>query len=228
MSDAAYQAKYLSMARLLWDASNGIPQEIPNNYVEFLGHNYSDGSVSLAPLLSKFEYTEGLEPEEWDEAVEILGKVNPTDWPHLEDVKSVNVEELVRVFDTDDKDLTESSHDFIEDSLGTGEKCEQVLRKVIESVFGSPVEKVRSSSGDFPKEENQFLQKGDGTFAGMFSFGDNNFDFEIAPTENGWLCTYRMKAESLDKLPPIPNEDKDEDDESKKDYTRRVRTKGWK
>jgi len=227
MSDAAYQAKYLSMARLLWDASKGVPQGIPNNYTEFLGHDYSDGSVSLAPLLSIFEYAEGLEPEEWDEAVEILGKVDPSEWPFIEDVVSVDAQELLRIYD-EDASLGLETEDFIEDSLGSGEKCETVLQRVIESVFGSPIEKVRSNSGDFPKEENKFLQKSDGTFAGTFTHGDHKFNFEIVPTESGWLCTYRMKADSLDSLPPIPNEHKDEDDVTKRDYSRRVRNRGWK
>jgi hypothetical protein len=227
MSDAAYQAKYLSMARLLWEAAEGLPERISNDYSNYLRHDYVDGSVSFAPLINKFDFADGLEPEEWDEAVEILGKVNPADWPFVDDIVSVDAEELLRIYDQDatpDGD----TQDFIEDSLGCGEKCEQVLQRVIESVFGSPVEKIRSNSGDFPKEENKFLQKGDGTFAGTFMHGDHKFNFEIAPTESGWLCTYRMKADSLDSLPPVPNEHKDEDDETKQDYKRRVRARGWK
>jgi hypothetical protein len=224
MQDAAYMAKYLSMARLLWEASEGVSHGIPANYAEYLGHSYDDGSVSLVSLLNRFEYAETLEPEEWDEAVEILGKVNPIDWPFSEDVTSVNATELLTIFDEEE----EEALNYVEDSLGTGEKCERVLQKVIESVFGSPIEKVRSNSGDFPKEENKFLQKGDGTFAGTFVHGDHKFTFEIAPTESGWLCTYRMKADSLDKLPPIPNEHKEEDDATKRDYGRQTRTRGWK
>jgi len=227
MSDAAYQAKYLSMARLLWEASEGLAERIPDDYTYHLNHDYSDGSISLASLINRFEFAEGLEPEEWEEAIEILGKVNPGDWPFVDDIVSVSLEDLLHVYDEDAVPLNDTE-DFIEDSLGTGEKCEKVLEKVIESVFGSPVEKVRSNSGDFPKEENKFLQKPDGTFAGTFMHGDHKFHFEIAPTESGWLCTYRMKADSLDSLPPIPNEHKEESDETKKDYTRRVRTRGWK
>jgi len=227
MSDAAYQAKYLSIARLLWEASEGNPQSIPDSYASSLVHNYTDGSVSLANLINRMEYSESLEPEELEEAIETLGKVDPEDWPFFEDIATVCVEELLKVYDEDATPGLDTE-DFIEDSLGCGEKCEKVLQKVIESVFGSPVEKVRSDSGDYPKEENKFLQKSDGTFAGTFVFDDHKFIFEIAPTESGWLCTYRLKAESLDKLPPIPNEDKEEEDPTKKDYTRRVRTRGWK
>jgi hypothetical protein len=226
MSDAAYQAKYLSMARLLWEAAEGLPKRIPNTYSGYLEHDYADGSVSLAPLINRFEYAETLEPEEWDEAVEILGKVNPSDWPFTDDITSVNVEELLRIYDSDASSF-EDSENFVEDSLGTGERCEKVLQSVIESVFGSPVEKVRSNSGDFPKEENKFLQKPDGTFAGTFLHNDHKFHFEIAPTESGWLCTYRMSVSSLDGLPPIPNEDKEEEDPTKKNYSRRIRHRGW-
>ena len=227
MSDAAYQAKYLSMARLLWEAAEGLPERISNDYSGHLRHDYADGSVSLASLINRFEYAETLEPEEWDEAVEILGKVNPSDWPFMDDIESVNAEELLRIYDHDASVLDESE-DFVEDSLGTGERCEKVLQKVIESVFGSPIEKVRSNSGDYPKDENQFLQKEDGTFAGTFMHDTHKFHFEIAPTESGWLCTYRLSASSLDELPPVPAEHKEEDDPSKKDYSRRIRHRGWK
>lgn len=226
MSDVAYQAKYLSVARLLWEAAEGLAERIPDDYSNYLQHDYVDGSVSLAQLINRFDFVDGLEPQEWDEAVEILGKVNPSDWPFVDDIVSVNAEELLRIYD-EDTTHEMGTQDFIEDSLGCGEKCEQVLQKVIESVFGSPVEKVRSNSGDYPKEENKFLQKGDGTFAGTFSHGGHRFTFEIVPTESGWLCTYRMKADTLDKLPPVLTEHTDESDKTKQSYTRKTRSRGW-
>ena len=72
--------------------------------------------------------------------------------------------------------------------------------------------------------KNNFLQEDDGTFAGTFMHDNNKFLFEIAPTEDGWVCTYRMHWESLDKLPPLSQEEK----EGKKDHTRRIRHRGWK
>jgi hypothetical protein len=219
MADAAYQAKYLPMARLLWDASQGVPQDIPSDYCEHLHHKYIDGDISLVPLLSKFDYTEGLEDSEVEEAIEMLGKVCPNDWPNLEDIEGVSVEELLRIYDED-----ASSLDFVEDNLSTAEKVEKVLIEVISSVFGDRVSEIRSEKGYFANPKNNFLQEEDGTFAGTFKHGDNKFIFEVAPAEDGWLCTYRMHWDSLEKLPPIPQQD----DQSKTDYTRKVRNRGWK
>jgi hypothetical protein len=219
MADAAYQAKYLPMARLLWDASQGVPQDIPSNYCEHLHHEYVDGDISLVPLLSKFDYTEGLEDFEIEEAIEMLGKVSPSDWPNLEDIEGVSVEELLRVYDED-----ASAFDFVEDNLSTAEKVEKTLIEVISSVFGDKVSTVRSEKGYFANPKNNFLQEDDGTFAGTFMYDGNKFMFEVAPAEDGWLCTYRMHWDSVDKLPPIPQQD----DQNNNDYTRKVRNRGWK
>ena len=219
MADAAYQAKFLPMARLLWDASQGVPQDIPSDYCEHLHHEYIDGDISLVPLLNRFDYTEGLEDFEVEEAIEMLGKVSPTDWPHFEDIEGVSVEELLRIYDED-----ASEFDFVEDNLSTAEKVEKVLIEVISSVFGDTVSTIRSEKNYYPNPKNNFLQEEDGTFAGTFMYDGNKFMFEVAPAEDGWICTYRMHWDSVDKLPPIPQQD----DQSKTDYTRKVRNRGWK
>jgi len=219
MADAAYQAKYLGIARLLWQASEGDPARIPLDYAEHLNHTYADGAISLAPLLTKFDYTEGLEDFEVEEAIEMLGRVNPEDWPLVEDVEGVSVEELLKVYDED-----ATKFDFVEDNLSTAEKVEKVLIEVISSVFGDKVSTIRSEKGYFANPKNNFLQEDDGTFAGTFMYDGNKFMFEVAPAEDGWICTYRLHWDSLDKLPPIPQQD----DQSKNDYTRKVRNRGWK
>lgn len=218
MADAAYTAKYLGIARLLWDASEGCPEIIPQDYAEHLSHTYVDGDISLAPLLPKFDYTEGLEDQEIEEAIEMIGKVNPGDWPDIEDIEGVSVEKLLHIYDED-----ACSMDYVEDNLSTAEKVEQTLIQVISSVFGAKVSNIRSEKGYFANPKNNFLQEDDGTFAGTFNYEDNKFIFEIAPSEEGWLCTYRMHWESVDKLPP-KHEDKQED----KDYTRKTRHRGWR
>ena len=219
MYDQAYQAKYLSMARLLWDCSQGNPQDIPVSYCEHLGHDYTDGDISLVPLLSKFDYTEGLEDFEVEEAIEMLGKVDPNDWPNIEDIEGISVEELLRVYDQD-----ASEFNFVEDNLSTAEKTEKVLIEVISSVFGDKVSTIRSEKGYFANPKNNFLQEEDGTFAGTFMYDGNKFIFEVAPAEDGWICTYRAHWDTVDKLPPKHSED----DKEKNDYTRRVRHKGWR
>jgi hypothetical protein len=217
--DSAYSAKYLSVARMLWNASEGNPQDIPEHYAAHLNHEYSDGSVSMVSLLPKFEYTEGLEPEEIEEAIEILGKVNPQDWPFTEDIVGIDVEELLKIYD---KDAWEEGFDFVEDNLSTADKVVKVLREVISSVFGERVNNIRNSRGQLPSVSNNFLLQEDGTYAGTFQYDRKTFDFEVAPTESGWICTYRLDADSFDKLPPIP-----EKEEVNNNKRRKIRARGW-
>jgi hypothetical protein len=222
MEDAAYQAKLLPMVRLLWEASKGDPSTIPADYCEYLHHRYSDGCLSLAPAISLAQDYSELDDFEIEEAIEMLGKVSPGDWPNIEDIEGVSLGELLRVYDTDATDP--KGFDFVEDNLSTAEKVEKVLIEVISSVFGDRVSTIRSEKGFFANPKNNFLQEDDGTFAGTFMYDGNKFMFEVAPSEDGWLCTYRMHWESADKLPPYH----DEDNPDKNDYTRRVRHRGWK
>jgi hypothetical protein len=217
--DSAYTAKYLGIARMLWEASDGDPSSIPADYCEYLNHEYIDGDISLVSLLNKFDYTEGLEDFEVEEAIEAIGKVCPEDWPNIEDIEGVSVEDLLKVYDED-----ASEFNFVEDNLSTAEKVEKVLIEVISSVFGDKVSTIRSEKGYFANPKNNFLQEDDGTFAGTFEYDGNKFMFEVAPAEDGWICTYRMHWDSVNKLPPITQSD----DETQTDYTRRVRHRGWK
>ena len=221
--DAAYRAKYLGIARMLWEASEGCPAGIPEHYAENLGHTYVDGDVSLVSLLPKFDYVEGLEDFELEEAIEYLGKVNPEDWPDIESIEGVSVERLLEY--CGNATFAETFEDFVEDNLGTAEKVEKTLIEVISSVFGDKVSTIRSEKGYYANPKNNFLQEDDGTFAGTFKYGDNKFIFEVAPTEEGWVCTYRLHWDSIEKLPPLHEQDKNEKDKS---YTRHVRNRGWK
>ena len=219
MDDKAFQSKYLPMARLLWEASEGCPERIPSDYARHLSHTFADNDISLGCLVCKVEDFSEMDEVEIEEAIEMLGKVSPGDWPALEDIESVSLEELLRVYDED-----ASSLDFVEDNLSTAEEVEKTLIEVISSVFGDKVSTIRSEKGYFANPKNNFLQEDDGTFAGTFMYDGNKFMFEVAPAEDGWLLTYRMHWDSIDKLPPILSED----DKSKNDYTRRVRHRGWR
>lgn len=212
--DQAYTSKYLGVARMLWNASEDI-SDIPQHYLDHLQYTYSDGSISLAHLLGKFEYTEGLETEELEEAIELLGKVNPEDWPFTEDIESVDVQELLKIYE---HDATEEFN-FVEDNLSTADKVEKVLTEVISSVFGARVNTIRNRNGKYASPDNQFLQHDDGTFEGTFKYDGNTFKFEVAPAEDGWICTYRMSEKDLDQLPPPPK--------PKTKEGRRVRARGW-
>jgi hypothetical protein len=219
MADSAYQARYLAVARLLWDASNGIPGDIPQDYCEHLAHKYEDGDISLVPLLSKFDYSETLEDWEIEEAIELISKVNPDDWPFLEDIESVSLDRLLE----EDKEK-QPAFDFVEDNLTTAERVERVLIESISSVFGEKVSDVRSEKGYFPNPKNNFLQEDDGTFAGTFTHDGRKYLFEVFPDEQGWTVTYRMHWNELGKVPPLS----DSDNEKKTDYSRQVRHRGWK
>jgi hypothetical protein len=208
------------MARLLWDASQGDPGSIPLEYAENFNHTYLDGDISLVGLLPKFESYSEMEDFEIDEAIEMLGKVRPEDWPAAKDIEGVSLEELLRIYD---KDAT-PDFNFVEDNLSTADRVEKALIEVISSVFGDKVSTIRSEKGYYANPKNNFLQEEDGTFAGTFMYDDHKFIFEVFPDENGWSVTYRLHWDALDKIPPIS----DSDNPKKTDYTRQVRNRGWR
>ena len=213
--DGAYTQKYVAVAKMLLDASGGDPARIPGHYAEHLRHEYNDGDVSLAYLLPKFESVDALEDYELEEAIEMLGKVNPNDWPYPEDIDTINTEELLHIYDED-----ASTSDFTETPGTTSERAELVLRHAIESVFGDTVDKVRSTSGKYPDVDNQYLQQPDGSFKGSFEYDGKKFDFQLEPDELGWTLQYRMTASAFDKLPPITDMDSQVDESA--------RNKGWR
>ena len=218
MDDKAFQVKYVAMARLLWEASEGCPENIPSDYAQHLSHTFIDGDVSLGSLLPQVEDYSEMDEVEIEEAIEMLGKVRPEDWPNFEDIQSISLEEVLRIYDED-----ASGFDFVEDNLSTAEKTEKVLIEAISSVFGDKVSTIRSEKGYYASPKNNFLQEDDGTFAGTFEYDGNKFIFEVAPVEDGWLCTYRMHWDAVKDLPPKTNKTEEE-----KDHTRRVRNRGWK
>jgi hypothetical protein len=210
------------MARLLWDASQGNPEGIPPEYAENFNYTYSDGDISLVGLLPKFESYSEMGDFEIYEAIEMLGKVRPEDWPAAEDIEGVSLEEVLRIYDEDATDP--EGYNFVEDNLSTADRVEKVLIEVISSVFGDKITKIRSEKGYYANPKNNFLQNEDGTFAGTFMYDDHKFIFEVFPDESGWSVTYRLHWDSLEKIPNIP----DADNPKKTDYTRRVRNRGWK
>lgn len=218
-SDSAYTSQCFAMVRLLVDAVQGEFANIPDNYLQNFHHTYTNGDISLVPAFSALSGTEFAEPWHIDEVVEILSRVNPEQWPNCEDIVNIDIESLL-VEGTEAETL-----DYVEDNLGTAEKTEKVLKEVIESVFGEKVSSIRDRSGNFPSPKNNFLQEKDGTFAGTFKHENHTFHFEIAPTEAGWICTYRLSEKSVDALekPKYKGQRKNEQHEY-----RSVRTSGWR
>jgi len=218
-SDAAYAAKFLPAARTLWNAAQGDCSRISDFYAECLQHRYSDGFVSLVPAIVAFDNTDALEDWQFDEAVELLSRVNPEHWPDLNDIDRLDVESFLSEQDG-------SVPEFVEDNLGSSDAVQNILQQVIESVFGDKITEIRSAKGHYPTPDNNFLQLEDGTFAGTFKYGKYKFDFEVAPTEAGWLCTYRLSANSLSEVPR--SEEKERKEKDGKNYqNRKVRFRGW-
>jgi hypothetical protein len=172
----------------------------------------------MGSLLNKVEDYSELEDFELEEALEALGKVSPEDWPNFEDIQSISLEEVLRIYDED-----ASGFDFVEDNLSTAGRTEKVLIEVISSVFGDKVSTIRSEKGYYASPKNNFLQADDGTFEGTFEYDGKKFIFEVAPVEDGWLCTYRMHWNTFKDLPPKTHKTEEE-----KDHTRRVRHRSWR
>jgi hypothetical protein len=217
--DSQYQAKYLEVAKMLWNASEGDPSRIPEHYAAYLSHTYSDGYVSLVQLLPLFENFDETTGEEFEEVVEHLSKVNPSEWPNTEDVQSLDVQKLYDSL----SEIAEHEYSYVEDNLSTSEKAERTLKAALENVFGDKIDTVRSKSGRFPTPDNNFLQESDGTFAGKFKHGDHEFEFEIFPDESGWTVTYRATESTLDNLP-----EKEAAEEKKSQSHKSIRTRGWR
>jgi len=223
VDDKAFQAKYLPVARLLWEASEGCFENIPSDYAQHLSHTYVDGDVSLGVLLPKVENYAELEGFDLEETIEMLGKVDPNDWPFVDDITSIDAAALLGIYDED----ATPDFDFVEDNLGTSVTVEKALRAILESVVGESIEKVRAKGGGYFHQDNKFGQAADGTWEGSFHQGDNSFIFEIFPSESSWTVTYRLDPETLDNLPPVPPEHLPEE-ERKQNYNRPRRTRGWK
>jgi hypothetical protein len=210
------------MAHLLIEACGGNAAAIPQHYLDNFYHDFTDGDISLVPALSKLDNEVDLSPEELDETLEALQKVNPNHWPAVDVIENIDPYKLLNL----SGEFENLSENFVEDNLGTAEKVERVLKGVIESVFGGTINSIRDPKGKYPSSSNDFLQEDDGTFSGTFQHEGHRFRFEIAPTEQGWICTYRMEESSLDKIPQIVKDAKRDN----KEYTKAksVRNQGWK
>lgn len=218
-SDSAYLAQYPPMLRLLQEASGGSLADVPQSYLDNFFHEYANGETSLIPVAGRLENTDLLEPWEIDEVLEVLSRVNPREWPDSEDIVGIDASALLQV------ERPREFCNYVEDNLGTSGKVEEVLRIVLEEVFGKGISSIRDNSGNFPSPKNNFLQENDGTFAGTFRFENHTFRFEIAPTEVGWLCTYRMAEKCLDGLKKP--ESKPDKSKSTPSY-RSVRSRAWR
>ena len=220
-SDSAYFQKSSSSLNTLLQGAKGVWGDLPRDYLNYFNHTFVDGDVSLLPSLSGLVNTDSLDGWEIQEIVGALTKVNPKEWPDVDSIETIDAES----FFTGEANNAPGEWEYVEDNLGTSERVQKALKGVLESVFGDDVSTIRSRQGKYPSPSNNFLQEKDGTFAGTFKFEGHLFQFEIAPTEAGWICTYRMDEDSLDKLekPEFKNRRKDN-----KPNHRKVRSQGWR
>jgi hypothetical protein len=222
-SDSSYLYNCEKVIRILLDATHGDWESIPQEYLDYFYYEFSDGDISLIPAVNTFANTDFLEIWQVEEAAELLRKVDPKEWPDVDDIVQVNVPSLLE-FDELSAPANLEKWQFVEDNLSTSDIVQRALKGVIESVFGKGISQIRSKTGQYPSSKNNFLLERDGTFAGMFKYNDFSFEFEIAPTEKGWLCTYRLDEKSLDKL-------EKPEFKGKRDHKvnrRKVRSRGWR
>lgn len=222
-SDSAYFATAKRSLSALVQGAEGSWYEIPKGYLNYFHHEFADGDVSLLPAAFSFDNVDGVEDWQMGEVIDLLSKVDPREWPDCDSIACTDVEELI--YSLDNGANQAEVMEYVEDNLGTSEKTQRVLKGVLESVFGKGVETIRSKQGKFPSPSNNFLQDKDGTFAGTFKFDSHLFDFEIAPTEKGWICTYRLDEKSLDNLEKPEFKGRRKDDKVKH---RKVRSQGWR
>lgn len=216
-TDRQYLSSCGKSFALVFEGAKGDWDNVAEPYLEYFHHSFDNGDISLLPLFPLVENTEDLAQDELQSVIGVLSRVNPGEWPDAESIESIDALMLL-------EEQQREPLDFVEDNLGTSEKVHKVLKTVIEDTFGAPVSTIRSKSGSFPDPGNHFLMEKDGTFSGTFKYEKHTFQFEIAPTESGWLCTYRLSEKSLDRVDRVDNFRKKRGNPFQK---KRIRRRGW-
>jgi hypothetical protein len=177
--------------------SGGVFARIPENYSHHLTHEYSDGDISLLSRIHTFEFSEEMEDWQVEEAVHMLAKVDPGDWPEPDSITSISLDD---VYHEAEYSYAETE-DFAEVSdMEYGTKVAKMFKSAIESVFGAEVDSVGTSKGEIPSKSNGYCKDGDG-FRGTFEHEGKKFTFELCKDEkNEWHLAYKLDKASRDKL----------------------------
>lgn len=188
--DENFENSARRVADILWEASKGNLQAIPSNYVESLGHEYLDGSVSLLNLLNRVCLS-GKTYEEFSEVVEHLLYTQVSDWPAEDSILEIQSEKLLYEVESEEFDF-----DFAE-PVDLSDKVELFLKKVISSVYLDGVSEVTDKDGNPPNVSNRYLRSPDGkSYSGTFYDKSDKseikkFDFEIKEGSTGdWQIKY--------------------------------------
>lgn len=197
--DSQYQVQALRAVNTLLQGSGGVFSRIPEAYTQHLAHDYSDGDISLLSKIDSFVFSPDLEDWQIGEAIESLTKVNPNDWPLLDDIGTVDLDAVY--FGEPEPALDYSEYDFGEVSdMEYGNKVARMFKNAIESVFGHEVDSVSGPGGKAPSKNNGYCKEKDG-FKGMFEHGGKKFEFELCKDEEGdWNLAYKLEKSSRDKL----------------------------
>ena len=195
--DEKFEANARRVVDMLWETSGGNLSHIPHSYLESLGYEYSDGSISMLNTLDKVSFPSNrVSYEEFSEVVDRLIRVNPTEWPFSESIQEIQAEKLLYEIEEEPFEFSEDDFDFA-DGGDMSKKIELFLKKVIASVYLDGVTKVTDKDGNPPNEENNYLLSEDGkSFAGIFYDAPPNedakkFPFKISEKSNGkWQIRY--------------------------------------
>jgi hypothetical protein len=198
--DSQYKVQALRAVQTLLQGSGGTFSRIPESYAQHLTHEYSDGNVSLLSKINTFEFSEDLEDWQIVEAMEDLSKVDPNDWPELDDISTISLDAVYHGRDIGGFPSLDVD-DFAEvTDMEYGNKVARMFKSAIESVFGQEVDSVGSHKGDMPNKGNKYCRDGE-AFRGTFEHDGKKFEFELCKDDAGdWNLAYKLSKASRDKL----------------------------
>lgn len=193
-ADESFQSSARRVADMLWEATKGNPQSIPDNYLKNFRHEYSDGAVSFLGNLNKVTLHNNTY-EEYCEVVDALLHTYAEDWPSEDSIVEIQAEKLLYEIEPEAFNL-DFDFDFAEPS-DMSDKMELFLKKVISSVYLDGVSKVTDEQGNPPNLANRYLMSPDNkSFSGTFYDEEpgeksKKFNFEITGKKDGsWEILY--------------------------------------
>jgi hypothetical protein len=189
-ADQNYANTAARVAETLWEACGGDVSTIPQYYLDQLAYEYSDGRVSLLPALDRLTSDDGMDYEEFSEAVAELIQGSYSYSP--DEIVEVPVSKLLGEPPAQDfSEFDWDSMDFAEGDMG--KKVGTFLSKVISSIYTDGVTRVTDAQGNPPSPENNFLMNEDGTeFKGLFfdAVGKKKFPFRLKESNGKWSVEY--------------------------------------
>jgi hypothetical protein len=183
------------VADMLWGVTGGDFTKVPPSYMNQMGFEYSDGSISLLDQLNKVEFSEGTY-QEFSDVVDHLIRVDSEDWPDRDSILSIQSEKLLKDTGIDFRESAGFDFSYAE-KRDMSRKMELFFRKVISSVYTDGVTSVTDKNGNPPNAQNNYLMAPDGkSFSGIFYDSNNEvkpkkFSFNIKENSDGnWEISY--------------------------------------